>query len=192
MISHTIREVRSFTSGQQSKALIWFFCLTVVIILLLLLCCCRDFVGVLFILFGRFGYLPFISLYFVLRTIRSNLEFWAYFFTFICAHLTVLFLGRSKKQSFASKTGLDFSLLYRHCFAFKIQLIFIHFTVTGPDAETPGKTARNWRGYRPQMYQLPMERNPKRLRRFLTSPPFVLLNIQIWKGSYNNRMFLYE
>ena len=63
------------------------------------MCCCRDFVGVLFILFGRFGYLPFIPLYFVFRTIRSNLVFWAYFwfFTFICAYLAVLFLGRVKR-----------------------------------------------------------------------------------------------
>ena len=115
------------------------------------------------------------------------------FFSLLFAHIwQFYFWAGVKKQSFASKTGLDFSLLYRHCFAFKIQLIFIHFTVTGPVAETPGKTVRNWREYRPQMYQLPMERNPKRLRRFLTSPPFVLLNIQIWKGSYNNRRFLYE
>ena len=42
------------------------------------------------------------------------------FFTFICVHLTVLFLGRSKIKSFASKRGLNFSLLYRRCFVFKI------------------------------------------------------------------------
>ena len=98
MISHTIREVRSFTSGQQSKALIWFFLFNCRYYITSF-CCVVAGILLVFYLFYSGGLVIYPSFLFILCSGRSA-AIWSFgriFFTFICAYLAVLFLGRVKR-----------------------------------------------------------------------------------------------
>ncbi len=104
MISHTIREVRSFISGQQSKALVWFFLFNCRYYITSF-CCVVAGILLVFYLFYSGGLVIYPSFLFILCSGRSA-AIWSFgriFFTFICAHLTVLFLGRSKKTELCFK-----------------------------------------------------------------------------------------